>query len=184
MANGMFRDRLAQEFRARREKNPRFSLRGFAALLNVDHSTLSQILRGCRRASANQMQCWAHSLGMDREEALVYEVAEHVPDSGSRRRQEQLRHWTAEAFALLDQPAHFEILRLVRSPGLRPDCRWLARQIGISVDELNIALSRLLRLRLLAVENQAWKVTDGLPKLTSKAFRELALERARQMTTA
>src|SRR5271168_1005637 len=44
-----FRAKLAEQFEARRERNPRYSLRAFAAFLGADHSTLSRILRGARR---------------------------------------------------------------------------------------------------------------------------------------
>ena len=64
------------------------------------------------------------------------------------KRQAQLVHWTAEAMAVLHAPVHAEIVRLSREPRFQPDCRWLARQTGVSVDEVNLALTRLLRLGL------------------------------------
>src|SRR3954469_19873135 len=41
-----FRERLQRELAARCSRNPRYSLRGFANFLGIDHATLSQILRG------------------------------------------------------------------------------------------------------------------------------------------
>jgi hypothetical protein len=47
---------------------------------------------------------------------------------------------------------------------------------------VNLALSRLLRLRLLEVnEDGKWKDATGLPELTEKEFRKLALKRARKL---
>jgi transcriptional regulator with XRE-family HTH domain len=181
VAHTPFRDRLSQEFAARRRINRRFSLRAFALLLGVNHSTLSQILRGRRRIATRQVRRWGRVLGLEHEEIVVYAAAEHVSDPLSGRRQEQLRHWTAEALALVNQPAHLKILRLARGAEFRPDCRWLAEQTGIAVDEVNIALSRLLRLHLLAGDEKKWKDATGLPALTRAAFRKLALARARRM---
>ena len=91
-----FRDRLEQEFDARRKKNSRYSLRAFATFLGADHSTLSQILKGSRRVPASSIRSWARKLGMSREEAAVFVAAEHVPDAATAARQAQLLHWTAE----------------------------------------------------------------------------------------
>ena len=63
-----FRARLEQELRDRHASNPRYSLRAFAAFLGTDHSTLSQILRGKRRAPAAQIRKWTKKLGLDGEE--------------------------------------------------------------------------------------------------------------------
>src|SRR6185369_8942189 len=147
----MFRERLEQEFAARRVKNPRHSLRAFAAFLGADHSTLSQILRGSRRAPAAQIRAWCRKLGLTQEEAAVYIAAEHVPDDATAQRQHQLRHWTAESLGILTERAHWEIVRLSRAEGFQPDCRWIAQEAGLTVDQVNVALSRLLRLRLLEI---------------------------------
>jgi len=179
----MFRERLEQEFAARRARNPRHSLRAFAAFLGADHSTLGQILRGSRRAPAAQIRAWCKKLGMTQEEAAVYVAAEHVPDDATAQRQHQLRHWTAEALGILTERAHWDIVRLTRTDGFEADSRWIAAQANLSVDQVNIALSRLLRLRLLEIgASGQWSDLTGLPTLTERQFRKLALSRIRQMS--
>jgi transcriptional regulator with XRE-family HTH domain len=174
-----FRDRLESELRARREKNARYSLRAFAAHLGTDHSTLSQILRGARGIPIRQLRSWAKTLGFTAEETAVYVAAEHVPDDATAARQQQLRHWTAEAIAIVTEPAHWEIVRLARAPGFRPDSRWIAAEAGLSADAVNVALSRLLRLGLLeAVSTREWKDLTGAA--TERSFRKLALQRVRE----
>ena len=110
-----FQARLEQGFKARRERNPRYSLRAFAAFMGADHSTLSQI------------RVWAKKLGMDSEETTAYLTAEHV----------QLRHWTAQAMSIVTEPAHWEInweiLRLSRTSGFQADCPWIAGQIKVAL---------------------------------------------------
>jgi len=176
-----FRDRLERELEARREKNPRYSLRAFATFLGADHSTLSQILKGSRRVPAASIRCWARKLGMSREEAAVYVASEHVPDAATAARQAQLLHWTAEAPSIVTEPAHWEIVRLSRMKAFRADCRWIAQQIGAEVDEVNMAFSRLLRLGLLEVRSAGkWRDTTGLQAPTEQEFRRLALTRVRE----
>ncbi|HEY6351497.1 MAG TPA: helix-turn-helix transcriptional regulator [Candidatus Angelobacter sp.] len=181
MSESRFRERLETEFRARREKNPRYSLRAFAAFLGVDHSTLSQILRGVRRPPVRAVRAWGRKLGMGPEEVAVYIAAGHLADPSSSERMEQLRHWTAEAMAVISDRAHWRILEFSRMPGFTPDCRRIAAELSLSVDEINLALGRLLRLRLLELNQPGkWKALIG-PGTGEPEFRKLALKRVQQM---
>jgi transcriptional regulator with XRE-family HTH domain len=176
-----FQEVLRREFQARRAKNPRYSLRAFAALLGTDHSTLSQVMRGTRRPPIRQIHGWARKLGMTPEEATVHVAAQHLPDAATAERQEQLRHWTAEAMGVVTERAHWEILRLSHAAGFKPDCRWIAEQTSTTVDEVNVALSRLLRLRLLKITGAGkWTDTTGLRRPNERDFRKLALVRVRE----
>src|SRR5262249_34321945 len=103
-------------------------------------------------------------------EAAVYIAAEHVPDPDTAHRQHQLHHWTAEALSIISDRSHWEIAR--RAGAASPiDTRAVAQEIEVPVDQVNIALARLLRLRLL----------DGSAStLTERQFRKLALARVRE----
>ena len=169
------------EFRNRRARNPRYSLRAFATFLGTDHSTLSQVIRGKRPTSALRIRSWGKKLGLDHEETLAYIAAEQVQDAHSAARQHHLTHWSAEAMSIVAQPIHWEMLRLCRKPQFRADSRDVARKLGVTVDQVNLALSRLLRLRLLqASPGGAWSETTGLSTLTEASFRKVALARVRQ----
>jgi hypothetical protein len=173
----VFRERLADEFASRKQSNPRYSLRAFAAFLEADHSTVSQVLKGSRRATVQQIRGWSRKLGTSAEEIAVLLGAEHVPDAVTAERQSQLRHWTAEAMAVVSGPAHWEIVRLSRQPGFQADSRWLAAQAGVTVDEINLALARLLRLGLI---DGKWQDRTGIARLAEREFRKLALARVRE----
>ena len=173
-----FRDRLEKELAARRAVNSRYSMRAFAALLDVDHATLSQILRGKRSVPAERIAAWGRKLKLSPEEAAVYAAVARIADENARVKEEQLRHWAAEMLALLTQPVHREMLRLSRLKGFRADSRWIANEAGVSVDEVNIALSRLLRLGLLeVVAAGVWTDKTGLAEITSASFRKFVAER-------
>jgi transcriptional regulator with XRE-family HTH domain len=176
-----FRARLEQELRARHESNPRYSLRAFAAFLGTDHSTLSQILRGKRRAPAAQIRQWTKKLGLEAEKAAAYIAAEYVPDQATTERENQLRHWTAEAMAIVSEPAHWEIVRMSRTQEFRVDCRWMAERIGVTVDEVNMAFNRLLRLRLMETDAVGkWMDLTGASVTSEREFRKAALARVRE----
>jgi transcriptional regulator with XRE-family HTH domain len=177
-----FRERLQQELSARRAKNARYSLRAFAVFLGDDHSTLSQVLRGTRKPTTRQIRAWSRRLGLEQEEAAAYIAAEHLPGEAATRRENQLRHWAAEAMAVATQPVHWQIVRLSRSVHFSPDCRRIARQAGVTVDDVNIALQRLLRLRLLATTSKGKWVDRTSPRARSEAeFRRQAMAQVRKL---
>lgn len=168
MSDGAFRFRLEREFAARKAKNSRFSLRAFATLLGADHSTVAQVLRGTRPAPKESIRSWGRKLGMQREEMAAYIAAEHVPEAATLERQEQLRHWTAEAMAIVDDPIHWEIVQIKPE---QLESKKIAAQIGATSDQVNIALARLLRLGLLGdpYKDEAEFKTRALSKIREKA---------------
>lgn len=124
-----FRELLSNEFDRRRARNPRYSLRSFAQFLRVDHSTLSQIIRGCRRLTPRAINNLGRRLGV--------------------------------AAAVLRESAATEndvvVLRAMTRPSFRPDVRWIAVRTGLSIDDINISLHRLLHGRALTmVSRESW----------------------------
>jgi transcriptional regulator with XRE-family HTH domain len=173
-----FRDRLEHEFAARRAVNARYSLRAFAALLDADHASLSQILRGKRGIPTDCIAIWAVKLKLSVEEAAVYAAVERIASEDERAQSEQLRHWATEMLALLTEPVHREILGLSRAPTFRADSRAIATEIGVDADAVNIALSRLLRLGLLEMTAPGeWRDKTGLIDLTAQSFRQYIADR-------
>jgi transcriptional regulator with XRE-family HTH domain len=182
MARSQFQDRLQREFEDRRRKNTRYSLRAFATFLGTDHSTLSQIFRDKRRIPAIQLRRWGKKLGLMEEEIAVYVATQHVPELSVTHRQEQLRHWTAEASAILSDRSHWQIIHLLHSPAFQADCRWIAQKISCTVDEVNVALSRLLRLQMLAMGRTGrWKDLTGCGERTEAEFQKRALVKIREL---
>ena len=120
---------LEEEFRRRRERNPKYSLRAFARSMRSHHSTLSRILKRRRRLTAPMTRTLGRRLGLssaDIEEACVHESERTVLD-------------------------------LVDHPRFLPDSCWLAMAAGIPLDRVNIALQSLLRTgRLTMATRSRW----------------------------
>jgi len=133
-----FRQHLQQELARRCTKNSRYSQRAFARSLAVDHSTLSQILRGRRALSEARIRHFAKKLQMPEPQLEAFLTVE--------ARRDPLK---MDAARVITDPLHREILELARLAEFRADSSWLARVLGTTVDAVNIALSRLLRLGLL-----------------------------------
>jgi len=175
MRRGLFQQRLQREFEARRRLNPRYSLRAFARFLGTDHATLRQILQGTRGVPQRSVLAWAKGLGMSTEEAAVYREASGLPEAAALARQERVLHRTAEAASIIDEPVHWQIVQLCRSAEFRPDTRWIADRAGVSIDRVNMALTRLLRLGLLRIQDvRQWLPVEAA---TEQQFRATALAR-------
>jgi transcriptional regulator with XRE-family HTH domain len=128
-----FRAVLQAEFDRRRSANRRYSLRAFARSLAIDHSALSQILRGKRRVTARTLRALGLKLRLD-----AAGIAEHCA----------VEHESA-VLAALDRP------------GFRADSRWVSAVAGIPLDDVNTTLQRLLRKRLMTMNaRQRWQRAD------------------------
>ena len=118
---------LAEEFARRRAANRRYSLRSFARDLSIDHSTLSQILRGKRRLTGRTVRAFGRRLRLAASEI-------------------------AELCALENESA---VLSALDRPNFQADSRWVASMVGIPLDEVNVTLQRLLRKRILTMTAHA-----------------------------
>jgi transcriptional regulator with XRE-family HTH domain len=130
-----FRALLRSELAARCLRNSRYSVRAFARDLGVDHSTLSQWMRGRRPVTKETVETLGPKLNLPATQVRVY--AEYAGVEGPDA----------------------AILKLARAPGFRTDSRWIAATLDINLDEANMAVHRLLRLGLLAMEERDRWVT-------------------------
>lgn len=125
---------MAAEFERRRRLNPRYSLRGFARVAGLHHSTLSRLLRGNRPVSVRTVDAVGLRIGFSPIDTAAFAAREDVV-----------------AVALAIDRSSF-----------RPDSRWLASVAGISVDRVNISLQTLLRVgRLRMLSRDHWVVSGG-----------------------
>jgi transcriptional regulator with XRE-family HTH domain len=142
---------MQAELARRCAENPRYSLRAFAQRLGIDHSTLSQILRGKRRVTTRTIERVGRSLRItaDRIAGFVAFEQEHPPVALTVPTRDQAVRLARDLVELLTQWVHFAILELTSLEAFRPDSRWIAQVLGVTADEVNIAIARLVRYRLL-----------------------------------
>lgn len=170
-----FREHLRAELAARCTRNPQYSLRAFANYLGVHHSTLSQMLRGKRTITREAVEKFGFRLGLSEADVARFADAESSRTKPHGHEQEitALARDTAE---VLEDWRNFAILELTRLTGFQADSRWIARMLGITVDEVNIAVSRLCRLRLLEMmPDGTWKDRLGDVMIDAGNFSELAV---------
>jgi transcriptional regulator with XRE-family HTH domain len=105
---------LEAEWARRRRLNPRYSLRAFARSVRIEHSTLSQLLRGKRPTTWKCIQ----------------------KISGNLR-------WLGTSLATRHAQR-----------GNTFDSRLLARELGVTVDEVNVALTDLCMFGLIELKGE------------------------------
>ena len=137
---------LQQELDRRTLANRAYSLRAFARDLGTDHATLSQVLRRRRTLTAPMIREFGHRLQLSDRQIENLVLAETLlTDEPSVPAVE------VEPSIAVD-PLHFAILELTKLSDFRTDSRWIASALGTTVDEVNIALVRLLANGLLQME--------------------------------
>jgi uncharacterized protein (TIGR02147 family) len=173
---------LRERLRAAVRRNPRFSLRSFGKQLGIDHSTLSQVLQGRRRLSARALEAVGKRMGLSQEALGAYAQSSRKKP-GSRSQPETARsfHFDLDTFQLLSVWHHYAILELIQVRGFKTDSRWIANALGIAVEDVNIALQRLLRLGLLGMAGpDRWMDKSGDAEFHSEALTETASNQMNQ----
>jgi uncharacterized protein (TIGR02147 family) len=83
-----------------------------------------------------------------------------------------------ETLTLIADWYHFAILELTHLDEFRADSRWIARVLDISVDEVNVALQRLLRLDMLQMTSaDRWVDASGDARASVDALDRETLDR-------
>ena len=137
--NSEFRARLREEFSRRLRTNARYSLRAFAAHIDVDSSTLSQILAGKRQFSEEKIKAICKRLGLIAPAKAKANAA--------------YNDLSLDTFAVISDWYHFAILDLTFLKGFKSDSKWIARKLGVSIHEVETAVKRLKRLGMLQEKN-------------------------------
>jgi uncharacterized protein (TIGR02147 family) len=173
-----FRQFLQEELARRCARNRQYSLRAFAKFLGIDHSTLSQLIRGKRRLTERNVRRYGMRLGLDEESIAAFVRRESREGNLEDAVLGEVRRLASDTASLVADWEHYAILELIRLREFRPDSRWVARVLGLSVDEVNVALQRLLRLNLLTMDSpDRWTDRSGDTSASVRGFTRTALQR-------
>jgi transcriptional regulator with XRE-family HTH domain len=166
---------LEAGYASRRARNPKYSLRSYARYLGIDHSTLSQILRGKRALTDAMMARLGARLGLSDE--LIGHYMMRKGRGGVSAADITSAQLSIDTFEVIGDWCHFALLELTRVEGFKPDSRWIARALGISVNAVNMAIVRLVRLGLLVMSShEMWEDRSGNVTLDHEALTEVALK--------
>lgn len=166
-----FRLWLQRQFTERCKRNSRYSLRAFSKVLSMDHSSLSQILSGKRTLSKKAMLGICTKLSATPAELRGFGLLERQSSD------EPYFQLDVDSFSVIADWYHAAIMELTYTKGFKSDSKWIARKLSITSEEAKAAIERLVRLKLLVIEDGTLKktsrqLTNQSSVLTSAAHRE------------
>lgn len=187
-AGSDFRLYLQDELLRRCRKNPAYSVRAFAKVLQSDFSTLSKILRGKRPLGPRTISRFGARLGLSPDQ--VQRFIENGKSKRARgahssaelqdRALADYQQLTLDTFQIISDWYHYAILELMKLKSFEPNPKWIAKTLGIKQSQVQIAIERLQRVELLHIQpDGTWvdqsggrSTTVGNP-FTATAFRNL-----------
>lgn len=174
-----YTDILESELNFRKRVNPRYSMRGFAKLLNTSPSSLSEILKKKQGLSKNKAQIICQKLNFSEPETDYFctLVEFHNGRTLSKRKlaQDQLinmrsKKLTTELerdyFEIVSNWYHFAIIELLKTKKIPKDSEFIANQLEISPDQAEKAIQVLLSNNLIK-EDSGYLIDTGM-HLTTK----------------
>jgi uncharacterized protein (TIGR02147 family) len=139
---------LSNVLEEKMDKNPMFSLRAFARLVDVSPAVLSRILSGKRNLTFNLAVRIADALHLgpeERERLYSFYLSNDEPSAELKREKEL----SVDCFNAMKEWYHYGITQLMYTKNFREDHKWIAKMLYISELEVRIAIERLLRLEIL-----------------------------------
>lgn len=131
------------------KKNPQFSLRAFARMVDVSPAVLSRILSGKRKLTFNLATRIADALvlGPDERETL-YSFFLGAPEEKTEEEKVQ-KELSIDCFNAMKEWYHYGITQLLYIESFKEDSKWIAKMLSITELEAKMAIERLLRLEIL-----------------------------------
>lgn len=154
---------LKDELRRRLHTNPRYTLRSFARALKVSPGALSEILRGHRQLSVRSVPQVVRAIGLNQAEAkhllnLIYQAkAKQNPEAQTGEPPPKAQRVPEDIFNLVSEWYHFAILNLLDCDGFKWDAAWIARRLGLTRMQAQMAMELLLKLKLVEKRDGKYK---------------------------
>ncbi len=153
-----FRTFLQVQLAERKKRHPQFSMRAFARWLGLSPAQISQILSGKRPITEKVFQQLAQKFRLSPLEIDQYLSASKPLTT----EQQNYRNLSEDAFRLIADWYHLAILTAGQLRKKSADPRWLAHTLGETVQNVQAALERLVRMNLLSVTPELKQVNEPL----------------------
>lgn len=183
-APSTFRMLLQRELVERCRKNPRYSLRSFAKTLGVSASALSDMLKGKRTITPRTIDRLGFALGLKKTEVERFK-ATAKPENEIQPAFQQI---LLDQYALISDWYHYAILELIKIRGVSHESSAIAKILGITKSEVNIAIERLERMALVektavgslvdTSDGFSTNISGNLTSNASRALQKQILEQA------
>lgn len=132
------------------KKNPQFSLRAFARLVDISPAVLSRVLSGKRKLTFNVAVRIADALMLgpyERETLYSFFINNEIQNSLKSDRHE--KELSIDCFNAMKEWYHYGITQLLFIDTFKEEPKWIAKMLSITELEAKLAIERLLRLEIL-----------------------------------
>ena len=155
----VLRQRLIAQLEKSKSANASFSLRSFARLLDVPHSSLSQFLAGKRDFSTTTMRAIVEKMTQNPEERKdLLEAINHkqiealqAKSRKSSTSKYESRTLTPEEFNSIDEWYVYAVRTVLSLSHATSDVSWIANELGISELDVEKSLRTLFKLGLIEI---------------------------------
>lgn len=166
---------LLQEFTQRQTRNSAYSLRAFARDLDLGVTSLSDVLAGKRNLSKTNLEKVMERLAVSPMEQDMI-LRSRVGDGPSKEAQEERTLVDEDTFRLIADWHYLAILNLAKIKDNQANPFWISERLGIKADDAEMAIERLLRLKLITVRRGKMERTSN-PLTTSQNIPSAAIRK-------
>lgn len=193
------KDILRENLSERMATNPSYSLRAFARDLDVSPQQLSNVINGRKGLSEMMTMKIGNRLGLNHHELNMFVESSRASFSRNKAvrvvAQAKLDQISSEPdstaylemdlFKIISNWYHFALVELIKiSPKSKNSISLFSKRLGISENEVSLALSRLERLNLISKENGIFIVNqetmiagNGIPSEAVKNFHRQVMNK-------
>lgn len=165
-----------------KKKNPLFSLRAFAKKMKISAGGLSSFLAGKTDYSLEMLEKLVYETVSSPEERknLLQRYNKLIIEQIRDKKNTNLdsRVLMENEISFIQDWYHYALLFLIETKDFKLDILWISKRLGISTSEVEIALTRLITLNLIKVnEDQTVTLLENTVRtsddVTSKALRTM-----------
>lgn len=150
MKNHTFGTFLMQEYKNRKKKNPSYSLRAFAKLLEIDQSSLSKFFKGERSFSPATIKSCITKLALD-------ESIRTIIEEDMKNRESDYLVPEEDVMKILSHWKYWAILEFLKIDNTASSSR-IANRLHLTENDVDASLKELVHLKFIKHENGRYKL--------------------------
>ncbi|WP_413612286.1 TIGR02147 family protein [Bdellovibrio sp. HCB-110] len=184
---------LQAEFMRRLKKNPSYSLRAYARDLEMNSSLLSEVLNNKRGISQKTLLKLSEKFRMTKSHQEIFNdlflaqssksqnIKKNAQDRLKKSREKhRIKRLDKQTFKILSDWYHAAILELTEITEFKNDSAWIAKKLGISTQQAEDAIERLLQVGLIQEVNGTLKAQPDIVLTNSETTFEAIKQFHRQ----
>lgn len=172
---------LEEDYKSRKRRNSRYSMRSYGVLLGISSGRLSEIFCGKSPVTSKQAIKIVERAGWPEERCLTFlslvkEEERELRQKRHLEKQKRHRALSLDEFALVADWEHFAVLSLLETKEARPNIKWIAKRLSLTPGKTQEVVERLIRYGYLNKEGDGFSLSQEATytpsDIYSKALRE------------